>query len=168
MTIAASFFVAGMLAAALSDLLRRRIPNWMNLAILFAGLGAQALNGGFGAFAQGLLGAGAGLLLLLPLFHKRWIGGGDVKMVAAMGAWLGPSLTLWATLLGCAGGGLLALAIAATGGSPLRQDVTVNLTNAVLGQKVPSVPRREQSQLVPMAVAFAGAAIGVFVARGAL
>jgi hypothetical protein len=85
-----------------------------------------------------------------------------------MGAWLGPNLTLWATLLGCAGGGLLALAIAATGGAALQKDVTVNLTNAVLGQKVPSVPRRDKSQLVPMAVAFAGAAIGVFVARGAL
>jgi prepilin peptidase CpaA len=168
MSIAAAIFCAGMLAAALSDLLRRRIPNWMNLAILFAGLGAQLWNGGFDGFAQGLLGAGAGLLLLLPLFGKRWIGGGDVKMVAAMGAWLGPDLTLWATLLGCAGGGLLALAIAATGGAALRSDVTVNLTNAVLGQKVPPMPRRDKAQLVPMAVAFAGAAIGVFVARGAL
>jgi prepilin peptidase CpaA len=166
MSFAAAIFTSGMLAAAASDLLRRRIPNWMNLAILFAGLGVQAVDGGSAALAQGLLGAGAGLLLLLPLFHFRWIGGGDVKMVAAIGAWMGPTLTFWTTLIGLAGGGLLALVITATGGQSLRGEVAVNLQNAYLSRSVPEVARRGHRQLVPMAVAFAGAAIGAFAARG--
>ncbi len=168
MSLAAVLFCAGMVAAATSDLLRRRIPNWMNIAILMAGLGARALDGGSDSVVQGLEGAGAGLLLLLPLFYKRWIGGGDVKMVAAMGAWLGPQLVFWATLVGLAGGGALALLITATGGASLRADVSVNLQYAALSQSVPEVPRRGRTQLVPMAVAFAGAAIGVFAARGGL
>jgi prepilin peptidase CpaA len=166
MSATAILFCAGMLAAAAWDMRARRIPNWMNLTILFAGLVVRTVDGGSAALAQGLLGAGAGLLLLLPFFHFRWIGGGDVKLVVAMGAWLGPAMTLWATLFGLAGGGALAVLIAAVGGAALRAEVLVNLQHAALSRSMPSAPQRGRGQIVPMAVAFAGAAIGVFFARG--
>jgi prepilin peptidase CpaA len=168
MSFAALVFFAGMLAAAVSDLWKRRVPNALNVTIFLAGLGAQLLDGGSSSLAQGLLGAGAALLLLLPLFHKRWIAGGDVKLMIAAGAWLDPTLAFWTILIGLAGGGLISLAIAATGGASLRAEVAVNLENAYWTRAVPSVPRRGDTQMVPMAVALGAAAIGVFLARGGL
>jgi prepilin peptidase CpaA len=165
-------FFSGMLAAAVSDLWKRRVPNWMNLSIMFAGLGAQAMGHGTegwsAALVQGLLGAGASLLLLLPLFHKRWIAGGDVKLMIAAGAWLNPTLAFWMILIGLAGGGFISLAIAATGGRELRGEVAMNLQNAYWTRGMTQVPRRANVQMVPMAVALAAAAVGVFAARGGL
>src|SRR5215472_10135514 len=123
MTLWASMFCACMLAAAASDLLSRRIPNWLNVSIFCGGLLAQAAGGGPAALGQGLAGAGVGLAMLAPIFYFRWIGGGDVKLVVAAGAWLGPTLSFWATLFGLAGGGVLAVLLLLRGGAPLRTDV---------------------------------------------
>lgn len=166
MTFWATLFSAGMLAAAASDVWQRRIPNWLNVSILLGGLLAQAAGGGPAALGQGLAGAGVGLALLLPLFHFRWIGGGDVKLVAATGAWLGPTLAFWSTLFGLAGGGVIAGIIALRGGAALRADIATNLKNAALSMSLPEAPRRGPGQLVPMAVALAGAAIGVYFSQG--
>jgi len=163
----AALFVAGMLAAVASDLARRRIPNALNVSIFLGGLLAQAAGGGPAALGQGLAGTAVGLALLVPLFHFRWIGGGDVKLVAAAGAWLGPAASFWATAFGLAGGGVVALAIALTGGAAFRAEVTANLQNAALSMSLPSAPRRDRAKLVPMALSLAGAAIGMYFARGA-
>ncbi len=162
----ATLFSAFMLAAAVSDLFQRRIPNALNVTIFLGGLLAQAAGGGPAALGQGLAGAGVGLALLLPLFHFRWIGGGDVKLVAAAGAWLGPTLSFWSTLFGLAGGGLIAGLIALRGGAALRADVAANLKNAALSMSLPDAPRRGRGQLVPMAVALASAAVGVYFPGG--
>jgi prepilin peptidase CpaA len=168
MSIATILFGMAMLAAAGSDLARRKIPNWMNISILLAGLAAQAATGGIGGVGRGLLGAAIGLLLLLPLFKMRWIGGGDVKLVAAIGAWLGPIYVFWSTLIGLAGGGALSLIVTLAGGAALRAEVRTNLMNAALSHSAPQAPRRRAGQLVPMAVALGGAAVGVFLAIGRL
>lgn len=168
MTLWTNLFFAGMLAAALSDLRWRRIANGLNVTILGVGLLAQAVTGGISGLGWGLAGAGVGLLLLLPLFQLRWIGGGDVKLVAAAGAWLGPALAFYATIIGLAGGGIIAMVIALWHGPALRAEVAANLRLAVLAMSAPAAPRRAAAQMVPMAVALSGAAIGVFLARGGL
>jgi prepilin peptidase CpaA len=157
-----------MAAAAASDLARRRIPNALNVGILATGLVAQAAGGGSAALVQGLLGAAASLALLLPLFHFRWIGGGDVKLVAAAGAWLGPITGFWSTLFGLAAGGVVSIAIAVAGGPALRAEVTANLKNAALTLSPPSAPRRARGALVPMALPLAAAAVAVYFTRGSL
>jgi prepilin peptidase CpaA len=166
-SITSALFVAGMLAAAASDLVRRRVANALNVAIFLVGLLAQAAGGGPAALGQGLAGAALGLGLLLPLFYVRWIGGGDVKLVVAAGAWLGPAATFWATAFGLAGGGLLAVALALANGPAFRAEVATNLRNAGLSMTFPAAPRRERGKLVPLAVALAGAAIGMYFAKGA-
>ena len=161
-------FVAGMAAAAGFDLAARRVPNRLTIGIFVGGILARAILGGAGAAAWGLAGAAAGLGLLIVPFAARWMGGGDVKLAAAIGAWLGPAGVAWAVLFGLAAGGLLALIVLASGGRALRTDVAINLKNAWLSQRVPEVGRRPGHKMVPLAVALGAAAVGVLVRAGGL
>ena len=52
-----------------------------------------------------------GVGLFLPLFLLRGMGAGDVKLLGAVGAWLGPAVVLWAGLFATLAGGVLALAV---------------------------------------------------------
>ena len=56
-------------------------------------------------------GVGVGLAIMLPLYLLRAMGAGDVKLVAMLGAWLGPWGIAIAALLSYIAGGVLALAI---------------------------------------------------------
>ena len=95
-----------------------------------------------------------------------WVGAGDVKLLAALGAWLGPTATFWACLYGLAGGGLLAIALAVAGGAEVRRSVTTNLTTSFLTLSTPDAPRRAKSLTVPLAVPLAIAASAVFISSG--
>lgn len=111
-----------LLAAAWSDLRRRRIPNAVVfpgalLAILLhalspAGEGIPGvMAGGLGAW-QSMLGMLYGLLALLPLYAARSMGAGDVKLMAMVGAFVGPQ-QIWSVLFATAlAGGVLAVAVA--------------------------------------------------------
>lgn len=81
-------------AAAVSDLRSRRIPNWMTLPVLLLGFVYQATFHGWPGILDGLqgVGVGAGPLLLMWLIGSG--GGGDVKLMGALSAWLGLRLTV--------------------------------------------------------------------------
>ena len=68
----------------------RRIPNWLTVPALAAGLGANSLAWGWPGTKGALEGAGLGLALLLPFVLLRGLGAGDWKLMGALGAWLGP------------------------------------------------------------------------------
>ncbi len=72
------------------DLLTMRIPNWIALALI-AGFLALALYVGMPLDEVGLhLGMGAIVLVVaFLLFIPGWIGGGDAKVAAAIGLWMG-------------------------------------------------------------------------------
>lgn len=163
MPLTVSFGVA-MVAAAAWDLRARRIPNALNLAILVAGLVARGVAGA--GLVEGLCGAASGFVPLFLLHRMGWMGGGDVKLGAAMGAWLGPLPALWAVLGGLAGGGVLAGAVLIVGGRALRAEVALNLGTAALALRLPDAPRRARARLVPMAVALGAAAVVVFAQGG--
>ena len=99
------------LTAALWDLKSRRVPNALTLGGALLGLAMHAvLNAWFGlAFA--LSGWAVGLLLFFPVFALGGMGAGDVKLLAAFGAWLGPWGALWTALYGALAGGLMALVV---------------------------------------------------------
>lgn len=79
-----------LLLAAGLDLRQRRIPNWLTLTIAVAGLAQSFSHSHTVTPTQSFAGLGVGFLLPLILFILNAIGGGDVKLLAAVGAWIGP------------------------------------------------------------------------------
>lgn len=77
--------------AGYTDWRSRRIPNWLTVPALLVGIGVNTLALGWAGARESLLGAGLGLGLLLPFVLLRSLGGGDWKLVGALGAFLGPS-----------------------------------------------------------------------------
>lgn len=104
-----------------SDLRVRRIPNVLVLCMAGTGVALHTLgpaNGAEGVFAyfpgalgltSSLLGVAAGLLLFLPLYALRAMGAGDVKFMAALGAYTGAGEALGVALFVLAAGGVLGL-----------------------------------------------------------
>src|ERR1700739_2783674 len=67
----------------------RRIPNWLTLPGLVAGIAVNTIAGGWPGTKASLLGAGLGLLLLLPFVVIKALGAGDWELIRAIGACLG-------------------------------------------------------------------------------
>jgi prepilin peptidase CpaA len=107
--------ILGLAAAVVTDMRSRRIPNWLTGAIGGAGFGI-AFGGGAVTPAQAALGMLAGLLLMMPGHLIGATGAGDVKLMAAIGAVVGPGLVLRAFLYTAVAGGIFALAVAARRG----------------------------------------------------
>jgi prepilin peptidase CpaA len=90
-------FLAGW--AGVMDWRYRRIPNWLTVPGLVAGIAVNAAAAGWPGVKSSLLGAGLGLLILLPFVMIKALGAGDWKLIGAIGACLGPS-RLIAVLIG--------------------------------------------------------------------
>lgn len=95
--------------ATTTDLRSRRIPNRLTIPAAAFGLALQAGLGGWPGLQQAAFGWALGFALLAIPCLLGWIGGGDVKLLAAVGATQGPALALSAGLYGMLLGGLLAL-----------------------------------------------------------
>lgn len=85
-----SLAVALALIAGYTDWRSRRIPNWLTVPGFLIGVSLNALAGGWAGLKASLLGAGLGLLLLLPFVFLRSLGAGDWKLAGALGAFVGP------------------------------------------------------------------------------
>lgn len=102
--------------AAATDVYSRRIPNWLSLAAFGGGLLVHLLRDGAIGLVAALAGAGLGLLVFLPFYLIRAIGAGDVKLIAGLGALLGPQ-DLFSALIYCAlVGGLISVVMLARRG----------------------------------------------------
>lgn len=78
--------------AGWTDLRSRRIPNWLTLPAFAVGVALNTVAGGWTGLNLSLLGAGLGLLLLLPFVLLRALGAGDWKLAGAVGAFVGPGV----------------------------------------------------------------------------
>ncbi len=96
--------------ATVTDLRSRRIPNWLTLPFLAAGLAVGGLTGGLAGVAQCAAGAGLAILLLGVFCLLRGMGWGDLKLCAAVGAWLGPGQLILALIMTGVAGGVAAVA----------------------------------------------------------
>lgn len=109
-TVLIAVFPAMVIVAALKDITSFTIPNWISAALILAFFPA--------AFAAGLplsliglhLAVGLGCLVAgMGMFAVGWIGGGDAKLFAAAGLWLGLQAIAPFVLVTALAGGLLAV-----------------------------------------------------------
>ncbi len=113
--VSVGFVLPSVLLASWIDLRYQKVPNWLNLFIILSGFTAQAVFHGWMGLWQGLLGmlVGFGLLIIPWLMHA--MGAGDVKLMAGIGVWLGPALTLQAFCVGAVLAGVIAMVMIIAG-----------------------------------------------------
>jgi prepilin peptidase CpaA len=99
--------------AALVDLKTRRIPNELTAAMTGIGFGLGASAQGEVSMLASLAGFALGLMFMMPGYVMGATGAGDVKLMGAIGALVGPAMVLTAFLCTSLAGGVLALVVAA-------------------------------------------------------
>lgn len=109
-------FVVLVIAAAI-DIRSRRIPNWLSLPFLVVGIVLSAWRGGLPGFERSIEGVGLAVAVAGVLCYLRGMGMGDLKLFAAVGAWVGPGQLFFALIATGIAGGFLAAGYALWHGS---------------------------------------------------
>ncbi len=108
--------VPATLLASWIDYSQRRVPNWLNAAIAAAGFMFQGYYFGLHGVWTACLGFVVGFGLLIVPWMMHGMGAGDVKLMAAIGAWFGPWLTLISFAAGALIGGVIAVIMIVSAG----------------------------------------------------
>src|SRR5262245_3967541 len=98
--------------ACISDLRSRRIPNALTFPAALCGVAAAALVDGMSGATTSATGWLVGIAIFFPFFALGGLGAGDVKLLGAIGAWLGPSIVIRVALYSAVAGGVFAIALA--------------------------------------------------------
>ena len=105
-----ALFTALLLAACVSDVRSRRIPNVLVLTIAAGGLVYSMTSNPLApALRSSVTGLLLGFAIWIVFYLAGVLGAGDVKFFAAASAWLGPSATWRAALVAALAGGALAV-----------------------------------------------------------
>jgi prepilin peptidase CpaA len=107
---------AVVLAAAVYDVRTRRIPNWLTLTGVLTGIVVNLAHLGVEGLTIALLGLGLAMLVYFPMWMLRAMGAGDVKLMAAIGALIGPRDWFLVFLLTAVYAGIAGFAYAASKG----------------------------------------------------
>jgi len=99
--------------ACVFDLRTRRIPNWLTLGSAAAALAYHLTTGGLDGLEGSAVGWLVGSALLIVPYALGGMGGGDVKLVGALGAWLGPRDVFWLAMYTGMVGAIAAVAVSA-------------------------------------------------------
>ncbi len=126
------------------DLRTRRIPNLLNVASLVLAIAFHVSLGGWAGCLFSLSGFATGFGILFILWLVGGGGGGDVKLMGAVGAWLGPQWTLMAFV---ASGVLTVLCLAATLVLGKKRDQVTGLQPVTKSQRIPTVSDGVPDQL---------------------
>ena len=166
--------MALLIAAAWIDLKTNRVPNLLVLiGIVFAILynGVYPVYHGQNGWLVGVAGLSVGFIIFMPLYVLGVMGAGDVKLVAAVGAFLGPWPTILAILWSGVAGGVIALALLLWTGNARRAIGNImslirhNLQMAPMGHLDLTVPSSVSAGKLPYATAIAAGTISFLVCR---
>jgi len=81
--------------AAVTDVRERRIPNWLTLTVLLSGLAQSCTRWALIPLSQSLYGLLVAFAVGIVLYALGARGGGDVKLLSGIGAWIGVRPVLW-------------------------------------------------------------------------
>ena len=113
--------VVGIAALAAGwDVMTRRIPNVLTFGAALGGLIAHAYVGGWTGAGMSALGCLVVVAAFFPLFALGGLGAGDIKLLGAIGAWLGPVAAVWVVLFSGIAGGVIAIFVALFSGYLVR------------------------------------------------
>jgi prepilin peptidase CpaA len=161
--------------AAIIDGRSLRVPNWLTYHFLILGLVAAFARGGSPLLLSALAGAGVGLLCLLPLYSIGGMGAGDVKLMAGLGAWIGPWFTVWAFVASTFTGAIMAAAMIAWSGRlywhlgmmhTIGREVLLLRNPAMLAER--AAARKPSMLLLPYGIPIAAGTITYFAFAGFL
>ena len=132
--------------AAFCDLRERRIPNWLTLSGLLVGFGVNCLLLGWSGCKRSAAGTCLAFVVYLLFYISRAMGAGDVKLMAAVGAFVGPGNWLIIFLITALVGGLMALLLVTWRGRLSRTFNNVQFIFAEMSHlRAPYVTREELS-----------------------
>jgi prepilin peptidase CpaA len=101
--------IMGLGIAVVCDWKTRRIPNLLTLPMIACGLAIHTTQSGLDGFIYSVAGLVVGISFLYLPFKWGGVGGGDVKLMGAIGSLLGPLTVLYVFLAGGIFGGLISL-----------------------------------------------------------
>ena len=158
---------------AWGDMKTRRIPNYLTLGTAVTGLAYNFMSHGFSGLADGFFGMLLGFVCLILPYLWGGMGAGDVKALAALGAWLGPKLTLFLFCYMGVAGGVIAVGYLIWKGVLLQKikQGWVFLVNLVLCRPAGGAKVSSPSQLtegIPYGVAIAVGMLVLVGVRGKL
>lgn len=128
--------------ATWQDIRSHRIPNALIITGWVIGVVLSAWLNGMSGVVNALEGGVIGLAVLLPFYLMRTLGAGDVKLMAVVGVFLGPTDVLMAILATFLAGGVMALVVAIRLGMMTRllQNVKLMLFGAVVKMSAGQTP----------------------------
>ncbi len=161
------------IVAGVFDYRFRRVPNWLTLSAVLVGIGLNSFLFRTPGLWLSFKGLGLALLIYVPLYLLRAVGGGDVKLMAAVGAIAGPANWLAIMVITSIFGGIAAIVLVALKHRFRRtlKNIWVILTSLAHGEApFESSPqldvRSEQAVRLPHAVVIAFGTIAfLFVSR---
>lgn len=163
---------AVLVLAAAIDGPTRRVPNWLTFPFAVAGLAYSFVPGGMGPLMS-FAGLALGLVLLLVLYAIGGMGAGDVKLLAGVGAWVGPWLVVGAFAATALVGGVMGLVMMAWSGrfgEHWERMLTIGMEVVVVQDPVKlseaAAKRKASMTLLPYAIPMAVGTIGYFAYLG--
>lgn len=169
------FVSATLVAAAIIDGRKLKVPNWITFPLVASGWVYSLAGCGWEGLGWSLLGTAVGLTLLLPAYAIGGMGAGDVKLLAGVGAWIWGTATFYAFCASAIIGGVIALGMVLYRRKWRRhQDQFVALVTEIMTVRDPNqlaamaAQRKPSMLLLPYGIPIAIGTIGYFAFTGML